>query len=620
MMTSRILRAVCVASLALPSAVHAQRPLNLDFEIPSASVPDDAWGWSRGWSAFAPGPAARISLDTLRPARGRRSLRIVAADSAADAPARGLMLQLPGAFTHGKRVTLSGAIRGGALRGRAFVALEAWGDRVVPAADTGRLTADRPDGPWQRFAIAIDVPRDASIHSLVIMPAVQGNGTAWFDDLALSVDGAAVDHLETGVPPTAGQSRWLAARSVPLVHTGPDDVEQASDDLALIDRIIGEAQVVGLGESTHGTREFFTVKHRIIQHLVRQRGFTVFALEANQRAVARIDAWVTGGPGTAAEVLRSVFAVWNTEEMVALLEWLRAHNATAPKPVRVVGYDMQDHREPMDSLLAFLSATDPGYGTSVTARTAEYRASASFATPQVPDSVRARWHATAGAIVAEMRARRPAWLARAGTAADSARVEAAVHDADLYRQAALLNATLASPQRDSLMAANLDWVVRGPHRGARTIVWAHDLHVSRGGDARRSMNAGAQMGAYLARAFRLDYRAFSLLTREGDYTATRSLTDHTLIEARGFPAPSGSVEAMVGALPRGRGNPGVVVDARVREHDPDGGWLWTPRVVRSIGYAAYDFGFEMAITIPLEFDGLILIDRSTPSRPLRRSR
>lgn len=59
---------------------------------------------------------------------------------------------------------------------------------------------------------------------------------------------------------------------------------------------------------------------------------------------------------------------------------------------------------------------------------------------------------------------------------------------------------------------------------------------------------------------------------------------------------------------------------RAREHAPDGGWLWVPRSVRSIGYAAYDFGFEMAIAIPLEFDGLILIDRSTPSRPLRRSR
>ena len=615
----RFLLASCVVNLALAGAAQAQRPLNLDFEIPSASLEDEAWGWSRGWSAFAAGPTARFSLDTATSARGRRSLRIVAADTAEDAPARGLMLQLPGAFTRGKRVTLTGAIRGRSVRGRAFVTLEAWGDRVVPAADTGHLTSATPDGPWQRFALAIDVPRDPSIHSLVIMPAVQGSGTAWFDDLALTVDGVVVDHLDTGTPPTADQSRWLAARSVPLVRTGPEEAATEAADLALLDRIIGDARVVGLGESTHGTSEFFTVKHRVIQHLVRRRGFTVFALEADQRAVARIDAWVNGGPGSARDALRSVFAVWNTEEMLALLEWMRTHNATALHKVRVVGYDMQDHREPMDSLLGFLATADPAHGATVAARTAEYRAAASFATPNVPDTTRARWHATADSIVGEVRARRVAWLARARTARDSARTEAAVHDADLFRQAALLNVTLASPLRDSLMAANLDWIVRGPQRGARTIVWAHDLHVSRGGDPRRSMNAGAQMGAYLTRSYGLDYRAFSLLTRAGEYTATRSFSDHALIAARGFPAPSGSVEAMLGALPRPDGRPGLIVDVRVREDDPEGAWLWAPHNVRSIGYAAYDFGFEMAIVIPLEFDGIIFVDRSTSSRPLRRS-
>jgi hypothetical protein len=58
---------------------------------------------------------------------------------------------------------------------------------------------------------------------------------------------------------------------------------------------------------------------------------------------------------------------------------------------------------------------------------------------------------------------------------------------------------------------------------------------------------------------------------------------------------------------------------RVREDDPEGAWLWASHIVRSIGYAAYDFGFEMAIVVPLEFDGIIFVDRSTSSRPLRRS-
>ncbi len=607
-----------VAAIAPRAA--AQRPLNLDFEMPGAAIPDEPWGWSRGWSAFAGGPAARFTLDTAIHAGGARSLRIVAADSGSDAPPRGLMLQLPADFARGRHLTLTGALRRGPLRGSALVTLEAWGDRVVPASDTARLTAADAEARWQRFALAIDVPNDPGIHSIVIMPAVQGAGTAWFDDLALGVDGAPMGHLGSASVPSAAQVAWLAHRSVPLSRVTPAAREDGAPDLAHLDRIIGDARVVALGESTHGTSEFFTLKHRLVRHLVRDRGFTVFALEANQRAVARLDTWVQGGPGTAREALRSVFAVWNTDEMVALVEWMRSHNATAARKVRVVGYDMQDQREPADSLLAFLAVADPALAASIARRIADYRAQPSFATPQLDDTTRQRWRATADSIVLEVAARRSVFLARAGSAADSVRVEAAVHDAELYRQASQLNASLASPDRDSLMAANLDWVLRTTARGARTIVWAHDVHVSRGGDARRSFNGGAQMGAHVARTFGHDYRAFSLLTREGTYTATRSFTDHTLIAARGFPAPPGSVEALLGAIPRPADAPGLVVDVRVPEGDSMGGWLWTPRPVRHIGYAAYDYGFEMSAVMPLEFDGILFVDRSTASHPLSRPR
>jgi hypothetical protein len=38
--------------------------------------------------------------------------------------------------------------------------------------------------------------------------------------------------------------------------------------------------------------------------------------------------------------------------------------------------------------------------------------------------------------------------------------------------------------------------------------------------------------------------------------------------------------------------------------------------VRSIGYTVYDYGFEMAAIMPLEFDGVILIDETRASRLL----
>lgn len=606
-----------VALLCVAAPVSAQRPLNLDFEMRAAADSTQPWGWSRGWSAFQAGPTADFSLDTRAPYRGARSLRIVAKDSTVDAPPRSMMLQLPADMVRGATLVLSGAMRATDLHGRVVISLEAWGDRVVVAADSAELREAGQGSTWSRFSLRITVPRDPAIHSFVIIPAVQGRGTAWFDGLELSRDGVALERMPGVAAPNRAQRRWLGARSIAL-GAAADSVAALPPDLAHFDRIVGNAQVIGLGESTHGTSEFFTEKHRLVRHLVERRGIRLFALEANQRAVSALDRYVREGVGSARAALKALYAVWNTEEMLALIEWLRAYNVVHPQaPVHVVGYDMQDHRAPSDSLLAFLEGRERMLHARVDALSLTYRAERSFAVPQASDSTRTRWLADADTIVALVRARRSAWLSAATSARDSTRVEWALHDADLYRQAARLNASLASPDRDSLMAANLDWTLRTLHPGVRAVVWAHDLHVSHGGDRQRSFNGGAQMGAVLRHAFGLDYRAFSLLTRRGQYTGTRSFTDYRMIAADAFPAPAGSVEAVLASLPRPARSRGLMVDLRVREDDAAGAWLWAPRPVRSIGYTVYDYGFEMAAIMPLEFDGVIFIDETHASRLIR---
>ncbi len=618
-MTRPGLAALALLLLGLPRVAQAQRPLNLDFEMRSVAYPDRPWGWTFGWSAFAAGPPASFTLDQVVRVEGARSLRITASDTALDAPARTLMLQVPATFAHGRTLRLTGRLRTAALTGTAWLTLEAWGDRVVVAADTGRDGgADAGDG-WRSLQLQIAVPDDPSVHSIVVQTAVEGSGTAWFDGLALRVNGVPIRALPMDPPPpSAADIRWLTGRSTALDRVqAPDSGGDSGADLQAVARIVGNARVVGLGESTHGTREFFQLKERLVRFLVRQHDFDLFAVEANQLAVERINRYVQGGPGTAPDVMRAMFRVWNTEEMRSLVEWLRAHNAEHPeRPVRFIGYDMQDHATPVDTLSAFVAERDAGFLPRLRALTAEYRTSPGYATPQLPDSLRALWRARADSLVTETGARRSAWFAGAATFDDSIRVEWALHAAELFRQAARLNASLNSPDRDSLMAANLDWALRTLYPRSRAVVWAHDVHVSHGGDAARSFNAGAQMGAYLTHAYRYDYRAVSLLTRAGTYTATRSFFDHALFQAGAFPAPAGSVEAMLARLPRPPRSPGVVVDLRVDRTDARGTWLWRPRPVRSIGYAAYDYGFDLTAAMPLEFDGVIFVEQTTGSRML----
>ncbi|MGH7710753.1 MAG: erythromycin esterase family protein, partial [Gemmatimonadaceae bacterium] len=484
------------------------------------------------------------------------------------------------------------------------------------AADTAAPRAT-PNGDWTRHELTIPVAADA--HSLVVTLGITGSGSVWFDALTLSVDGSPVTELSTGPGATEAAIEWLARNSLPLHSVRPPANDTAADDadLALFDRIVRGARIVALGESTHGTREFFLAKHRLLEYLVRRHGFSVFAIEANQIAVETLNRYVHGGNGTARDAMRVMFRVWDTEEVEALVQWMRAHNAAHPdRSLRFVGYDMQDHTRPIDSLRAFLVGSDSSLATMVQQLLGEYRTQRSWSTPQVPDTVRRNWRRGAEHVYEAVSARRAAWLAAARDRADSVRVEWAVQAANLLRQAALGNETLNVPDRDSLMAANIDWVLRTLEPDARAVVWAHDIHVSRGGDRKLSYNAGATMGAQLRRLYGDAYRAFSLLTYEGEYSATKSLSDHTMIAAAALPAPRASLEHALHRVRRPRASIGLTLDLRGARADESARWLQRPHRLRHVGYAAYDFAFDLEAVFPLEFDAVIFVDRTTASRQL----
>jgi hypothetical protein len=67
---------------------------------------------------------------------------------------------------------------------------------------------------------------------------------------------------------------------------------------------------------------------------------------------------------------------------------------------------------------------------------------------------------------------------------------------------------------------------------------------------------------------------------------------------------------------RPRATLGLVVDLRggVSQSAPQ--WVLQPRRLRHVGYAAYDFAFDLEAVFPLEFDGVVFVDRTTASRLL----
>src|SRR5262249_21966256 len=156
-------------------------------------------------------------------------------------------------------------------------------------------------------------------------------------------------------------------------------------DLQPLTRVIGEARIVSLGEATHGSREFFQLKHRMLEFLATEMGFTIFTIEANMPEAYRLNDYVLNGTGDPAQLLRGLgFWTWDTEEVLDMIRWMRAFNQSGKGRVEFTGFDMQKPTAAQDIARDFVSRYDAPFLATFTSAAALVRtASAPTSTTSV---------------------------------------------------------------------------------------------------------------------------------------------------------------------------------------------------------------------------------------------
>ena len=172
-------------------------------------------------------------------------------------------------------------------------------------------------------------------------------------NITLSVSGAARRRaVSLPHPDDSSPSVWLRTHAHAL-----QDVELIADrsDLEPLRIMIGAASLVGLGDATHGTHEFYAVKLRIVDFLVREMGFNTVAVEGPVQEFQRINAWVQGGPGDPVDLLHRTrsdwgFEFWDYEEMLTVIQWMHDYNANrgASPAISIAGVDPWDPQHPVD--------------------------------------------------------------------------------------------------------------------------------------------------------------------------------------------------------------------------------------------------------------------------------
>lgn len=513
-------------ALVILAALLACKPIPTE-------APDEGKA-KRGAKAPAPAPALRV---TVRDAQGRpvpqvlvavlarASNKIVAGQSTTDAGVADFAELPPGTYVttatgpagsgEGPEVAITGAPASSELRLEPGVMLtgEVRDNFDRALADT----AVRFDRLAPTFTVYFG-STDAAGRFAASLPAgwytaITGDGASFVrEQIALDSPARVTLRINRPYDPEAHDlaavAEQMKAAAIPIRTADPAG---ATDDLEPLGAAVGDARLVGLGEATHGTREFFQLKHRVFRHLVEARGFTAIALEAPFAEALAVDTYVRTGKGDPVAAVRSLRQwPWLTEEMLALVQWVRRYNADPKhrRKLRFYGLDIQFAAAPAAAVMRYLEQVDPEYARTDGAVLRDARLDRSHPAVAERLALRPLLQAVADRLVASEKD----YVARAGEEAHRwARQH--MHVALTALECESLGAAFSGACRDRAMAGVATWLLDQEGEAGKLALWAHDGHVARTNFAGTTRTMGQELAGrlgagYVATGFAFDRGGF----------------------------------------------------------------------------------------------------------------
>jgi erythromycin esterase-like protein/predicted phosphoribosyltransferase len=269
---------------------------------------------------------------------------------------------------------------------------------------------------------------------------------------------------------------------------------------AELDDLIGDARIVLIGESSHGTHEFYSARAEMTKWLIEEKGFCAVAAEADWPDALRVDRYVRGlGEDASADDALSGFErfpawMWRNTVVRDFVDWLADRNQRSDTKAGFYGLDLYSLHRSMHEVVAYLETVDP-----LAAERARKRY-ACFDHLAADDGQSYGFAAAFGAgescerqaveQLVDMRSSALTYARNGDPEEDDAAFYAernawAVRNAEEYYRTMFAGRVSSWNLRDQHMAQTLDALVTHlelrSRSAARIVVWAHNSHV---GDAR----------------------------------------------------------------------------------------------------------------------------------------
>ena len=158
------------------------------------------------------------------------------------------------------------------------------------------------------------------------------------------------------------------------------------EDYAPLLEAVGDASIVLLGESTHGTDEFYRSRIALAQQLIERKGFSLVCIEGDWPATFRLNRYIQHADPAAADFYAGVAAdgggeggrsvdgsaleataafrdnfpewMWRNQPFVDFVEWLKERNMVASfderaEAVSLYGLDLYSLHESARAVVAY---------------------------------------------------------------------------------------------------------------------------------------------------------------------------------------------------------------------------------------------------------------------------
>jgi erythromycin esterase len=400
--------------------------------------------------------------------------------------------------------------------------------------------------------------------------------------------------------------QWLHSNSSGISVWG---TITTSLDLKTFDQLAERVHILGIGEATHGSREFGDLRLSLTQRLIERNGYRIVAIEASESRLLSLAPYIRGEGQRTREVTQLMETGWiGRRTQRELVEYVRAWNTKHPNDlIHIDGIDAQDNQGSRDVLGRFIELA---YAANVLSRWKEAEKELVAADAQTLVFGDSGVNAATKQFLLEINSM---------LALDSAVLEArfgiqlaaAKEAASTLLEFADFNSngegTTINHSRDWYMANRVLRSLQLNGTSSKVVYWAHNSHVAH--PARSTRTAGGLLRDILG----CDYGAIGVTFGQGSFVAQIPNDQEDRLAVSMLPsATNGSIEAILAQL---RPEASLITWQCPTDASKIPEWLRIPRRMHWVG-GLYKPGTNPAeasrpFNLVTDFDGVVYLPRVT---------